>query len=292
MRDAPTSNWGTFVFIAVATGVVYFNFAWFREQLCVVVCPYGRLQAALADDHTLVIGYDWSRGEPRGKPEEAGRGACIACDRCVRVCPTGIDIRQGLQLECIGCAACIDACDDVMDRLGRPRGLIRYDSLSGLAGRATRWLRPRTVLYGVLLAIGAAVAGWSIAGIRPAVIGVTRLIGAPYFVDGDTVRNQFFVRLVNKRSVPVALNLAARGLPEGASVRGIEAPITLGALGEEVRPLIVLLPRSRYTASFTFEVEASDPGASFRISRSMEFLGPEPGTGPGTATHDARPNSP
>src|ERR1019366_667648 len=205
MKDAPTSNWGTFVFIAVATGTVYFNFAWFREQLCIVICPYGRLQSALTDDNTLVIGYDWSRGEPRGKPDVAGTGDCVACDRCVSVCPTGIDIRQGLQLECIGCAACIDACDDVMSRMGRRKGLVRYDSLAGLAGRATRWVRPRTILYGILLAIGATVAAWNISGIRPAVIGVTRVIGAPYFVDAGMVRNQFFVRLVNKRSIPAAL---------------------------------------------------------------------------------------
>jgi cytochrome c oxidase accessory protein FixG len=281
MRSSPTSNWGTFVFIAATTGVVYFNFAWFREQLCIVICPYGRLQSALTDDHTLVIGYDWSRGEPRGRPDAPGVGDCVACDRCVHVCPTGIDIRQGLQLECIGCAACIDACDDVMHRLGRRRGLIRYDSLAGLAGRATRWVRPRTVVYAILLAIGAAVAAWNIAGIRPAVLGVTRLVGAPYYVDGDAVRNQFFVRLVNKRSVPVALTVTVRNLPEGAAVRGAEAPVAIGPLGEEIRPLIVIEPRSRYSAPFTFQVEASDAAGSFRISRSMEFLGPEPGTGPG-----------
>ena len=98
---------------------------------------------------------------PAASVGTAGAGDCIACNRCVQVCPTGIDIRQGLQIECIGCAACIDACDEVMTRLHRPRGLIRYDSLRGLAGRATRWFRPRVALYGVLLAIGAAAAIWA-----------------------------------------------------------------------------------------------------------------------------------
>jgi cytochrome c oxidase accessory protein FixG len=283
MRSAPTTNWAAFVFIAVATGIVYINFAWFREQLCIVICPYGRLQSALTDDNTLVIGYDWARGEPRGKAGAEGAGDCVACDRCVNVCPTGIDIRHGLQLECIGCAACIDACDEVMHRLGRRKGLIRYDSLAGLAGRATRWIRPRTIVYGILLALGATVAGWNIAGIRPAVIGVTRLVGAPYYVDGESIRNQFFVRLVNKRSEAVALTVTVRDLPEGASVRGAEAPVAIGPLGEEMRPLIVVEPRSRYLSPFTFRVEASDASGSYRISRSMEFLGPEPGTGPGLA---------
>jgi cytochrome c oxidase accessory protein FixG len=276
VRNAPTQNWGTFVFIAAATGAVYFNFAWFREQLCIVICPYGRLQSALTDDHTLVIGYDLARGEPRGKPESPGVGDCVACDRCVSVCPTGIDIRHGLQLECIGCAACIDACDDVMARIGRAPGLVRYDSLAGLAGRATRWVRPRTVVYGVLLVIGATVAGWSVGGIRPAFLGVTRMVGAPYYIDGGTIRNQFLVRLVNKRSEAVVLNLAVRGLPAGAGARGFEAPVNVAPLGEEIRPLIVQEPRSRYASPFSFEVEAGDSAGSFRLVRSMEFLGPEP----------------
>ena len=105
MRQAPMQHGSLFGFIALATGVVYFNFAWFREQLCVVICPYGRLQSILTDDHTLIIGYDTARGEPRGPAGAHGAGDCVACDRCVRVCPTGIDIRQGLQMECIGCAA-------------------------------------------------------------------------------------------------------------------------------------------------------------------------------------------
>jgi len=275
MRVAPGENWGAFVFIAAATGIVYFDFAWFREQLCVILCPYGRLQSALTDDHTLVIGYDWARGEPRGKLGDAGAGDCVACDRCVQVCPTGIDIRQGLQLECIGCAACIDACDEVMLRVGRAAGLIRYDSLSGLTGRRKRWLRPRTVLYGALLLAGTVVAAWTIAGVRPAVLSVTRMVGAPYYVDGDLVRNQFLVRLVNKRAEPAALAVTVRGLPAGAVVRGLEAPVTVGPLGEEIRPLIVQEPRSRYASPFTFEVEARDPRGSFTLRRAMEFLGPE-----------------
>jgi cytochrome c oxidase accessory protein FixG len=275
MRDAPTKNWGAFVFIAAATGAIYFNFAWFREQLCIVICPYGRLQSALTDDHTLVIGYDWARGEPRGKPDAAGVGDCVSCDRCVSVCPTGIDIRQGLQLECIGCAACIDACDEVMARVGRRPGLVRYDSLAGLSGRPKRWIRPRMVVYGVLLLIGASVAGWSIAGIRPAVLTATRMIGAPYYMDGETVRNQFLVRLVNKRSEKVTLNLSVRGLPAAATVRGLETPVEIAPMGEEVRPLIVQLPRDQSVLAFTFEVGASDSVGSFRLSRAMEFLGPE-----------------
>lgn len=279
MREAPTENWSTFVFIAVATGIVYFNFAWFREQLCIVICPYGRLQSILTDDHTLNIGYDAARGEPRGKPDAEGVGDCVACDRCVKVCPTGIDIRQGLQLECVGCAACVDACDDVMHKLGRKPGLIRYDSLQGLAKKETRWIRPRTVLYGFFLALGAGVAAWHISGIKPAFVGATRMIGAPYYVDGGVVRDQFLIRVVNKRSVPVSIVLSTRNLPAGAEVRGLESVVKMEPLGEETRPLIVQEPRGQYVAPFTFFVEATDSEGSFHISRSMEFMGPEPQEG-------------
>jgi polyferredoxin len=159
--EGPLEHWNVFLFVAAATGVIYFNFSWFREQLCLVICPYGRLQSALVDDDTLVIGYDAARGEPRGKARAEGVGDCIDCNRCVAVCPTGIDIRQGLQIECIGCANCVDACDAVMAALGRPRGLVRYDSLNGLSGRRTRFLRPRVFLYSALILLGAGVMTFS-----------------------------------------------------------------------------------------------------------------------------------
>jgi hypothetical protein len=108
MRAAPTEHWSAFGVIAVATGALYFNFAWFREQLCIVVCPYGRIQSALIDDNSLVVGYDAKRGEPRGKVGTPAAGDCVACSRCVQVCPTGIDIKQGLQMECVSCTQCID----------------------------------------------------------------------------------------------------------------------------------------------------------------------------------------
>ncbi|MDE3084247.1 MAG: cytochrome c oxidase accessory protein CcoG, partial [Verrucomicrobiota bacterium] len=180
MRIAPTQHWGAFLFVTAATGVLYFNFAWFREQLCIVICPYGRLQSALVDEHSLVIGYDAKRGEPRGKLGSLASGDCVACDRCVQVCPTGIDIRQGLQIECIGCAACIDACDSVMRKLHRPPGLVRYASQAALAGQGTRWLRPRTILYAALMLIGSAVATWAFSTVKPAALSVTRVTGAPY----------------------------------------------------------------------------------------------------------------
>ena len=301
MRAAPAGNWGAFLFVGAFSAVLYFDFAWFREQLCIVLCPYGRLQSVLIDDHSLVIGYDTRRGEPRGshRRQEAGErrpvndqvasrspasslrspaepGDCIACNRCVAVCPTGIDIRQGLQIECIGCAACIDACNAVMAHLGRPAGLIRYDSLTGLAGGITRWFRPRTVVYSVLLLIGAAVAAGALRTVKPAAFGVTRMVGAAYYYDAATVRNQFLVRLVNKRDVAERLVVRVRGAPEGVTQTGLEAPVELAGMGEVVSPLVVVVPRRAYRGSFPFTVVVTDRNGTFELARGVEFLGPDP----------------
>lgn len=298
IRSAPLQHWGAFVFMFVATGLLYFNFAWFREQLCIVLCPYGRIQSALIDDHSLVIGYDWQRGEPRGKktspartdppkwrpapltyglppPPSAAPGDCVDCLRCVHVCPTGIDIRQGLQLECIGCTACIDACDDVMTRLHRPTGLIRYDSQNAFSGKPTRWLRPRTILYAVLLAIGAGVAGTALSTVRPANLGITRITGAPYIIDTGFVRNQFFVRLVNKRNAPVSLRLRLPNAPAGLRQTGLTEPVEIWPLGEIVQPLVLQQPRNDYTGPFVFKVEVRDIDGTFTLFREVEFLGPD-----------------
>ena len=275
MSVAPGEHWDLFVFVAVFTGILYFNFAWFREQLCIVICPYGRIQSALIDDHSLVIAYDSKRGEPRGKVGTEGAGDCVACNRCVAVCPTGIDIRQGLQLECVGCTACIDACDEVMTRVGRPRGLIRYDSQNRFAGKATRWVRPRTILYGVLLLVGASVAAWALTTVHPASMGVTHIPGAPYIVDATSIRNQFLVRIVNKRSQPVTFVLSLEGLPPGTRQSGFEQPVVLPPLGEDVRPLILQQAKQAYAAPFKFQVHVRDRSGNYDLAREVEFVGPE-----------------
>ncbi len=232
MNAAPGEHWAAFVFVSAFSLVLYFNFAWFREQLCIVICPYGRLQSALIDEHSLVIGYDTKRGEPRGKLGLPGAADCVDCNRCVQVCPTGIDIRQGLQIECIGCAACIDACDDVMTKIGRPRGLVRYDSLTAFAGGVTRWLRPRTLAYAVLMLIGAAVATWALSTVKPANFGITRMTGAPYFVDDHAVRNQFLIRLVNKRDMPVRFAVTLTGAPVTVVQNGFDGEAKVAPMTE------------------------------------------------------------
>ena len=274
MQSDPAEHWTAFGFVFISAGLLYFNFAWFREQLCIVICPYGRIQSALTDDHSLVIGYDMQRGEPRGRLGTPEAGACVACSRCVQVCPTGIDIRHGLQLECMGCAACIDACDEVMTRVHRPRGLIRYDSLVGFGGSRPRWVRPRTIVYGILLLLGATVAGFALSTVKPANFTVFRLSGAAYFVDRDTVRNQFLVRVLNKRAVPATYTVSVETKAAGAETPGFPATITLVPMGERVTPLVLLVPRRHYTHSFAFTVRLRD-ATGLSLAREIEFLGPD-----------------
>ncbi len=274
MHEAPAEHWASFVFVALFTAILYGNFAWFREQLCLIICPYGRLQSALIDDHSLIVGYDTTRGEPRGKLGIPDAGACIDCNRCVRVCPTGIDIRQGLQLECIGCAACIDACDEVMTKVNRPTGLIRYDSLAGFRGEKTRWIRPRILMYVALLVVGAAVATFAFSRMQPANVQVTRLGGAPYFVDEQFVRNQFLVRLVNKRdhAQRFALSLSDASM----IVSGWDVPVELAPLAEEVRPLIVQVPLANYQGPASVTVTIADPDGAFTLTQTINVVGPSP----------------
>ena len=152
-----------FVVILVVTGLMLFDFGFFREQLCIVACPYGRMQSVMLDRASLIVGYDAKRGEPRGKIKHAksngdvaldvvsDRGDCIDCTLCVQTCPTGIDIREGLQMECIHCTQCMDACDAVMEKIGKPRGLIRYSSQEALETGRSRFARPRVFVYPVIL---------------------------------------------------------------------------------------------------------------------------------------------
>ncbi len=274
MRAAPSQHLGVFAFMVVSTGILYFNFAWFREQLCIVLCPYGRLQSVLIDDNTMVIGYDSKRGEPRGKAGTT-KGDCVDCLRCVQVCPTGIDIRQGLQLECIGCTACIDVCDEVMTRTGRARGLVRYDSTKAFTGGQTRWIRPRTILYSVFLVLGICVASWAISTVKPASFNVLRMTGAPYVVEATNVRNQFLVRVVNKRNNPAKYVLHLQNTPDGIHQIGFDQTFEIGPLGEIVQPLVVQQDRAKYTGVFHFTIRIEDAAATYHLQREVEFLGPD-----------------
>ncbi len=248
MHEHPGAHATTFAWMLALSLLFYVDFGIFREQFCVVLCPYGRLQSVLLDDDSLVVGYDDARGEPRGKgkTKAAGRGDCVDCGRCVVVCPTGIDIRNGLQIDCIACAQCVDACDEIMDKLGRAPGLVRYDSLRGLRGEARRILRPRMVVY----------TGFLIAGIVAATLGfrkheafeanLLRLPGAPFTRDEGRIRNGFEIHLVNKSARPESFHVAPE---EGAKETFIVpiADVTLEPLASQRLPVFVTVPQADFT---------------------------------------------
>lgn len=203
------------VFWAILFVIVLFNFGWFREQTCTIVCPYGRFQTAMLDPHTLAVAYDQKRGEPRThlKPEVAvaSPGDCVDCFLCVRVCPTAIDIRNGNQMECIHCAACIDACDSIMTKLHRPIGLIRYASEEQLAGRPRRVLRIRTVLYAIVLVALTGLLSWRLATRSDVLVSPLQQTAVPVAErdpDGrDCVRAVLPMALVNRRDREVMARL-------------------------------------------------------------------------------------
>jgi cytochrome c oxidase accessory protein FixG len=277
VQDGPLQHLTAFGVVTFLTAALFFCFGWFREQFCIILCPYGRLQSALTDEDTLIIGYDANRGEPRGKASDPNAGACVDCRRCVNVCPTGIDIRNGLQMECVGCSACIDACDEIMTKLDRPTGLVRYDSGRGLAGERRRIMRPRLLVYALLGLLGLVALGVTvIQRAKPIHAEISRMRGAPFFVDPSSVRNHYQIRLVNKRNQPVAFSVALEGAPAGFTLSGLTEELTLPPLGEVSRPLIIVTPMDTYSGplNLTLRIHAT-PGAA-SITQELQFLGPPP----------------
>ena len=184
------------------SAVFYGVYAFFREQACTVVCPYGRLQSVLLDKNSMIVAYDYKRGEPRGnakKEQEKPLGDCIDCHQCVRVCPTGIDIRNGVQMECVGCTACIDACDHIMDSLDRPRGLIRYASENSIANGEPLHYTTRMKFYTGLCAMVLGVLSILLMSRKDIDATIMRTPGMLYQERGaDSLSNLYNIKLVNK----------------------------------------------------------------------------------------------
>jgi cytochrome c oxidase accessory protein FixG len=260
-----TGPWETFwiLFYGFAT---YGNAGWMREQVCKHMCPYARFQSAMFDRDTLIITYDRERGEPRGKGP--GAGHCVDCSICVQVCPTGIDIRDGLQYECIGCAACIDGCDKVMEKVGYPKGLIRYSTQNAMERKLTRRqmfaraFRPRVLVYSAILwaiIIGTGVSLWLRVPLKVDVIRDRAAISRE--VEGGEIENVYRLQIMNTTEAPRSYEIDVEGLAH-LEVHGPER-VEVGPASSRTVPVKVRMHAEREhvgagTYPIVFEVEAED----------------------------------
>ena len=195
------NNIGTLTSLLIFTGFFFGVYMWFREQVCIIVCPYGRLQGVLLDKKSIIVAYDYIRGEPRAKysKKEENKGHCIDCFQCVKVCPTGIDIRNGTQLECVNCTACIDVCDHMMESVGYPKGLIRYASEEGIAENKKLKITPRIIGYSVVLTILIGILATLLLSRSDIETSILRTPGLLYQQqEGNKVSNLYNIKLINK----------------------------------------------------------------------------------------------
>jgi cytochrome c oxidase accessory protein FixG len=276
MLDGPQAHWQTFLTVMAITAGLSFQFGWFREQFCTVLCPYARFQSVLLDDSSLLVGYDRQRGEPRSKAGANGAGSCVDCGLCVRVCPTGIDIRNGLQLECVQCAMCADACDSVMLKLKRPTGLIRYDTERGLAGLPVRFLRPRVLLYAGLLIIYLCLFCYFLATRQLFDVFIAHAKSdAPFSLLGDgRISNHLTMHLSNKDTTRHAYTvMLLHSRPEIELVAPIN-PATVEPGQSMNIPIFLNFPSNALREeSRIVEIEVADE-VNERLQSSISLLGP------------------
>lgn len=265
--------------LLIFSGVFYAVYAYFREQACTVICPYGRLQSVLLDKNSMIVAYDYVRGEPRGKFKKTpspviNTGDCIDCFQCVKVCPTGIDIRNGTQMECVGCTACIDACDSMMTAVGKPKGLVRYASENGIAQGAKLRFTGRMKFYSVLLIILASLLSFMLITRKNIDGTIVRAPGMLYQERGtDSISNLYVIKIVNKtvRDIPVELRI------ENAPGRIVEAQgqdIKVKKEGQGQASFFIILPKSFINErKTTIKVGLYEAGEQINILQT-NFMGP------------------
>lgn len=252
ITDGPAQHLNTLVSLLIFTGVFYFVFAWFREQVCIIACPYGRLQGVLLDNKSIVVAYDHKRGDGdkgrkkfrKGEDREVlGHGDCIDCSQCVQVCPTGIDIRNGTQLECVNCTACIDACDAIMEKVSLPKGLIRYASEDNIEKKAKFSFTPRMMGYSSVLVVLTGILIGMLFLRNDLEATILRLPGQLYErKEGGVISNVYTFKLINKTTrdvYDVSFKLLSHpGSIEVVTHRNFDVPaekLTEGTLFIEIR---------------------------------------------------------
>ncbi|MFN7917315.1 MAG: cytochrome c oxidase accessory protein CcoG [Vicinamibacterales bacterium] len=278
---APAQWTGPMFTIAFVGTAILFDFGWFRDQMCTIACPYGRLQNVLSDPDTLLVAYDAQRGEPRTRSREQapGLGACVDCGACVAACPTGVDIRRGLQVECIGTAQCVDACDEVMLKLGRPTGLIKFTSERAQKGGQSRLLRPRNLIYLALMLIAWSTFAALIFTRAEALVEVVRGGREPYrMLNSGDVANQQRIRFTNQSQERQRFSVEVVE-PKNISLVLSESPIVVDAEKVLTVNAVATVPRSLFVngqATVKYLV-TSDRG--YRQEIEFLLLGPFTNTG-------------
>lgn len=271
------------VFFTLAT---YINAGWLREHVCIYMCPYARFQSAMFDKDTLIISYDTRRGEQRGSRKrnsdhkKEGLGDCIDCTLCVQVCPTGIDIRDGLQYECIGCAHCIDACDSIMEKMNYPKGLISYTTEHKMAGGNWTWRRPKLIGYGVVLAALCLLFSSILYTRTPVRLDVLRDRGQLYQeVSGGLIENVYILKIINMSDDSQRYGISVDGIANAQIL-----PQTIFEVAPREMQEQVIRVRANpdelkdFNTEFNFMIEATGAGANPKMHTSAEsrFFGPRP----------------
>lgn len=279
ITEPVAENKAGFIGMLAFTGVFFFVYTWFREQVCLIVCPYGRLQGVLLDRNSIVVAYDYIRGEPRSRPKksatQAQTGDCVDCGLCVRVCPTGIDIRNGTQLECVNCTACIDACDHIMDEVGKPKGLIRYASENSIAKGLKTGITPRIIGYSSVLLLLVSGLAYGISSRSQIETTILRAPGILFQEVGrDSISNLYNFKIVNKTREQFPIELTLRSHPGKIRMVGKGSSLVLDEAGISEGTFFLTLPRSALKARKT-KIEFS-VAAEGRVleTYSSNFLGP------------------
>lgn len=277
IHEGIAAHFGTFAALLGFSAVFFFVYYWFREQVCIVVCPYGRLQGVLLDKSSIVVAYDYVRGEPRTKPKKEANlqnaGDCIDCAACVRVCPTGIDIRNGTQLECVNCTACIDACDAIMDSVHKPKGLIRYASEKNIReGEKTR-VTSREIAYSAVLALLLSVLGFLLATRDDVDVTILRASGAVYqkLQDGR-LGNVYNIKMANKVRKELIVTLKLENIPGELQVVG--DTLKVAGEGYKTQPFIIKLKPEDVKQRKTPIVIGVYEGDKKIMTAKTTFMGP------------------
>lgn len=268
---------GLLLGLIVFTFLFYGVFAFVREIICTTVCPYGRLQGVMFDKDTMQISYDYKRGEERGrlkKGETRTKGDCVDCHKCVMVCPTGIDIRDGVQLDCVGCTACIDACDEVMEKVGFRKGLIRYASENQIANGTTFTFNSRMKAYTALLVVLVGLMAVLIITRNTVDTYISRVKGQLYQeVDGDKLSNLFEAKIINKTNKPIPIELKVENLPGDVKLIG-QTDLVLKAEAVNDMNFFIEIPKSAIkTRSNPLTVGIYSEGKRIQTVKT-KFLGP------------------